>query len=285
MPRYRGLVTDAVVSVVPTFRPDFEAHTLVETLASVAPLLVSDDASPCTYDSFLTRLASVRGVQLVRHSVNVGIGRGLNEGLEFAQELGATWLLTADQDSTITVDYFRSLIEWAENLLGNGVPVGAVGAEVVRDASGPMTYPTRAVHAWGVQYTETDELIQSGTLWHVPSLARHGGFREDFGMDAIDAEACLGLRELGRAIVVAPGSEFHHQIGRARQIRIMGRPVMVTRHDPQRRLSLVRNRMALFPRELRQSPKHAVLTVRRALLNAALSSVPADRSGSPTSKH
>lgn len=274
-----------MVSVVPTFRPGSESHTLVETLASVAPVLVSDDASPCTYDDFLSRTARLRGVQLIRHSVNVGIGRGLNEGLEFAQEMGATWLLTADQDSTITAAYFCSLVEWAGDLLRGGVPLGAVGAEVVRDASGPMTYPTRAIKVNEVHYSVTDELIQSGTLWHVPSLARHGGFRRDLGMDAVDAEACLGLRELGRAIVVAPGREFHHRIGRARQILFMGRPVMVTRHTPRRRLSLVRNRMALFPRELRQSPKHAVLTVRRALVNAALSSIPADRSESPTSKH
>jgi GT2 family glycosyltransferase len=209
----------------------------------------------------------------------VGVGRGLNDGLDLAYRTELMWLLTADQDSTVTATYLESLVRLAEDLLRGGVPVGAVAAKYVRDASGPMTYPTRPTQTGETRFEETDEVIQSGTLWHVPSLIRRGGFNSSLGMDAVDAEACLGLRELNRLIVVASGLEFHHRIGTARQVRLLGRSVMVTRHDPQRRLTMVLNRFALFPREFRRSPKHAFLTVRRALLNATLSSLPTGRSG------
>jgi rhamnosyltransferase len=278
-------VADSLVSVIPTFRPDSETRTLLGTLASVAPVIVSDDASPCTHDVLLAQLAMIRGVELVRHAVNAGIGRGLNEGLEFARGKGATWLLTADQDSRITAEYLRALVDFATKLRHHGVPVGAVGAEVVRDASGPITYPTRAIKVGAIRYIETEELIQSGTLWHVPSLARLGGFNLDLGMDAVDAAACLGMRELGKVIVVAPGLEFHHHIGRARQIRVLGKSVMITRHNQRRRFSMVRNRLTLFPREFRQSPRHALRSVRRALLNASLSSLPTGRSDFPPPSH
>lgn len=278
-------MADDVVSVIPTFRPDPATRVLAENLAKVAPVLIADDASPCTYDHFLKSLTKIEKVQLSRHTHNMGVGRGLNDGLDLAHRTESMWLLTADQDSIITATYFESLMQVAKDLLHEGVPVGAIAAETVLDASGPMTYPTRTTQMGSTFFEETDEVIQSGTLWHVPSLLRHGGFNSRFGMDAVDAEACLGLRELGRIIVIAQGLAFHHRIGRAQQINLMGRSVMITQHRPVRRMAMVRNRLVLFPREFRSSPKHAFVSTRRALLNATLSSLPPGWTGIHPREH
>jgi len=97
-----------------------------------------------------------------------------------------------------------------------------------------------------------------------------GGFDEGLGIDAVDAAACLALRQRGFVIGVVPGIRVEHRIGAGRTVRIAGRSVMVTGHSPQRRTSMVRNRLRLFPAEFRQSPRHALRTLRRVAVNQSL---------------
>ena len=129
-----------------------------------------------------------------------------------------------------------------------------------------MTYPLRE-SSFGLI---TEELIQTGTLWNVSGMWAIGGFDERLGIDAVDAAACLALRKHGFTIAVAPGVRIEHGIGAARTVRVAGRSVMVTGHSPERRTSMVRNRLRLFPAEFRQSPRHALRTLRRVAVNHTL---------------
>jgi GT2 family glycosyltransferase len=234
---------------------------------SLTSVLIVDDGSPCTTDPVL-REAGARGARVVRHRRNRGIARSLNDGLAFAERSGATWLLTADQDSALGTDYLPRLIEAADQAaaaLGPGM-VGAVAAGGIDDASGALGYPVSVVS--GV--STTHEVIQTGTLWSVDALVSLGGFDESLGIDAVDAAACLGLRAAGLHIVVAPGLDVQHRIGDARQVRILGREVLSSGHSPERHTTIVRNRLRLFPAEFAQSPVHAFRTVRRVAVNTAL---------------
>jgi len=116
----------------------------------------------------------------------------------------------------------------------------------------------------------TEEIVQSGTLWNVDAVSAFGGFNEAFGMDAVDAHACLRLREAGLVVAAVADLEIDHRIGSAQPVTIKGRnPVFLTGHSPERRTSMVRNRLSLFPSEFRQSPRHAFRTLRRVLVNQA----------------
>lgn len=255
-----------VVAVVPTFQPGLGLTALARALTESMPVIISDDASPCTTDHLMREIANISGVRVIRHSQNQGIARGLNDGVAFAQEQGATWLLTVDQDTIITPGYVDHLLADVKRRIADGIQVGAIGAEVIADVSGDMHYPiTNTPHG-----PVTEELIQTGTLWSVSALVAVGGFDETFGIDAVDAAACLALRQQGFAVCVAPGTQIQHEIGSAQMIRIFGRDVMVTGHSPERRTSIVRNRLRLFPAEFAESPKHAFRTLRRVTLNQSL---------------
>jgi rhamnosyltransferase len=104
----------------------------------------------------------------------------------------------------------------------------------------------------------------------VAALTAIGGFDESLGIDAVDAAACLRLRERGFIVALAPGVRLEHRVGSARQVTLLGRTVLATGHSPQRRTTMVRNRLRLAPAEFRQSPKHAVRTLRRVGVNAVL---------------
>lgn len=254
------------MSVVPTYRPPEQLLALVDVLSVHGPVIVSDDASPCTFDELLAEAARKDGVTVLRHSTNVGIGRGLNDGLRCAQEMHAPWLLTVDQDSVVSTDYIDDLLRTANEILQSGVSIGVVGAETVLDQSGPMTYPSKLLGS----LTVTEEIIQSGSLWSVDAIASVHGFDEELGNDAVDADACLGLRERAYLVALAPGLSFQHRIGSASQHRLLGRNVIVTHHSKVRQRAMLKNRLQLLPREMRQSPRHAFRSIRRVLVNQTM---------------
>ena len=250
-----------MVAVVPTFRPESgELNSLVASLqAQGIKVLVTDDASPCTSDPALREVESL-GVDVVRHRHNRGIARGLNDGLAFAVARGAAWLLTVDQDSSLPPGYVAALLAAATDR------VGVIGAEIISDASGDVRYPTTQSDG----HLTTEEVFQTGSLWSVAALTAIGGFDESLGIDAVDAAACLRLRERGFIVALAAGVRLEHRVGAARQVTLLGRTVLATGHSPERRTTMVRNRLRLAPAEFRQSPKHALRTLRRVGVNAVL---------------
>ena len=259
-----------VYCVIPTFTPDSTLLDLASGLSSHCPVLVVDDASPCTSDGVLRQVGDLPGVDVIKHSTNAGIGRGLNGGLAVARDAGCAWLLTVDQDTDVPAGYVTALIEAARRLSACEVPLGALGAGSVTIAGASMRYPGHALDCQGTNVASTEEIVQSGTLWNINAVTTFGGFNEAFGMDAVDAHACLRLREADLVVATAADLEIDHRIGSARPVTIKGHnPVFLTGHSPERRTSMVRNRLSLFPSEFRQSPRHAFRTLRRVLVNQA----------------
>ena len=248
-----------VVAVVPGYEPGIADITgLVSALlSSNVPVIVVDDGSA---DSTYLSACAELGADVVRHERNEGIARSLNDGLEFARSAGATWLLTVDQDTVLPDGYVDALLAVADPR------AGVIGAETIGDASGDLRYPTREVGG----HLVTDEVFQTGSLWRVALLHGLGGFDESLGIDAVDAEACLKVREAGLAVVLAPGVRLEHRYGSGHAVRLLGRSVVATGHPPERRETMVRNRVRLFPREFRQSPTHALRTLRRVGVNVML---------------
>lgn len=229
----------------------------------VSGVAVCDDASPVTFDRILRQCSG----SVYRHRDNQGIARSLNVGLRFAEESEAPWLLTVDQDSWLPDGYVDALLATAQLAADAGLDVGAVAAETVVVGQTRLVYPQRTES--GV--ITTTEVFQSGTLWSVEALRRIGGFDESLGLDAVDAAACLGLREHGYRLVLAPGVALEHTYGESRPVRLLGRTVMATGHSPSRRTTMVRNRLRLLPRELRTDPAQAWRSSRRLVVNTALS--------------
>ena len=262
----------SVTVVIPTFAPSDALLELVSGLsgqAEVSRIIISDDASPVTADPVLRTAAQLEGVEVIRHNKNAGIARGLNDGLAAAVAAGDSTLLTLDQDSRIPLGYVSALmteLHSHESLWSESAGIGVIAPAVVNEASGDMHYPSRDED--GVLVTE--EVIQSGSLWMVPALQKVGGFDESLGIDAVDAAACLRLREAGYLVALAADVSLEHNLGDSRQVNILGRSVMITNHSPARRATMVRNRLRLAPAEFKQSPKHAFRTLRRVGVNSTL---------------
>ena len=225
----------------------------------VSATIVVDDASPCTYDGTLRDVRDHATAGLVRFTRNAGIARSLNVGLELPHRRGASWLLTLDQDSSFTGTYVHDLQSDLVRAREYDKNVGAIAPQFVDDKSGAITYPTNMFRGWPA----TEEVIQSGTLWSVPALWSLHGFDEHLALDGVDSAACLSLREAGYWIALSPKARLHHAWGDAQAFTVFGRAVASTGHSAQRRQRIARNRLSLFRREWRQSPRHALRTIRR----------------------
>ena len=263
--------TEGVVALVPTFRPPESVIRLLAQLQTmVGTTVVSDDASPATFDELLRSSP----VPVIRHREREGIARSLNIGLATALESDAQWLLSVDQDSDLPAQYVDHLLATARSAQEAGLIVGVVAAQTVNIPGADLGYPER----YDAGHLVTAEVFQSGSLWSVAALAEIGGFDESFGVDAVDAAACLRLRERGYRIVLAAGTSFHHRYGAGIPIRAFGRTVISTRHSPDRRTGMVHNRLRLLPAEARQDPAQAWRSLRRLAVNTALAvSVEGDR--------
>ena len=269
-----AVVNPSVLALIATYSPDSHLLALVTDMSAQGiEVVVSDDASPCTADPVLRDCGLVPGVSVIRHDHNEGIARGLNEGLRSAHDAGCRWLLTCDQDSQFPETYVADISSYAQSidsLWEDSVRVGAVGAGIVINASGQLKYPITRVAGASGPVDVTEEVIASGTLWNVEALLEVGGFDESLGLDAVDAAACLRLREAGYRVVVAPGVRMEHELGNSHSVQLLGRTVLATGHSGARRATMMRNRLRLAPAEFRQSPKHAFRTLRRVSVNALM---------------
>jgi GT2 family glycosyltransferase len=233
-------------------------------------VLISDDASPCSFDSVLRGAGTSPRVRVLRHTRNSGIARGLNEGLAAAAAFEAAWLLTVDQDSAIELATLAALVDTAVDVRMDHPNVGVLAPGRIDDAAGTLVVPGTP---WQHGLVSAWEVMQSGALWSVPALRAIGGFDASLGMDGVDAGACLSLREAGYLVLVDPTLSIGQQVGdptRSRTIRILGHTSAHTAHGPGRRTSMIRARIRLFPREWRQSPGNALRTLRRVAVSAGL---------------
>ena len=256
-----------VAAVIATYRPSSSLIDQARVVrAMVNRLVIVDDASPCTSDRTLRDVVAHGNVEVWRFPDNKGIARSLNIGLAKANDIQASWLLTLDQDSVLARHYVETLISDATRAAHAGIRVGAIGPRVIHDRAGVISYPEVLSHGW----PSTAEIFQSGALWSVRALNEIGGFDESFAMDAVDAAACVALRESDYSILLSPDCTFQHSWGDGRRLKVFGRSVAVTEHSPARRATIVRNRLRLAPRELRQSPLQAFRSLRRVAVGTVL---------------
>jgi len=92
-----GSSSDSIWLLIPAYRVADQLGTLLALTATRIPphrTIVVDDGSPD--DSAAT--ASLAGVNVMRHTQNMGKGEALKSGFREAMEKGAEWIITMDGD-------------------------------------------------------------------------------------------------------------------------------------------------------------------------------------------
>lgn len=250
-----------IVAICPVYNPPPQTQQrLTEIAEQVDEVVVVDDGSavPARFEQF----------EVYRLPENSGIAVALNEGLRAAAELGASHVLTIDQDSRFPVDYVRELRACDARAHGLGLRPAAVGAVEFQG----LRHRGRFVNS----VMRVEESIQSGTLFDLEALREIGGFDESLVIDGVDTDACLRLQDAGYDVVVAPVA-FEHTLGAGQFVSILGRQVWASGHDAFRRYYITRNGLALLRRHARRHPHWALVYARRLTVATLLAARDPDR--------
>jgi GT2 family glycosyltransferase len=149
---------------------------------------------------------------------NQGLAVAYNYALQRASEVGCSWLLLLDQDTTVTVEYLREALELAASLVDNpqvsaivpklrcDVGIKSPTLDFLESLRRQFQFPRkRKLYAettlYGLQ-REQWSAFNSASLLRVSALARVGGFPEEFWLDFLDIATFFALHEDGGRIFV-----------------------------------------------------------------------------------
>lgn len=232
-------------AVVTVFRPSEVPPLLAQLRAQVDGVIVVDDGSGPGADSVLDAIERT-DVVMLRLESNSGIGAALNRGIRHARHVGASSIVTFDQDSSVGPDFVDTLRSASDASEADGISTGPVVPEYfasVRQAGrreGPST--VLAAHA-----------IQSGMLIPVAVLDRVGDMDEGLFIDLVDTDFELRCADAGLPCIVAEGLTLEHHLGARYRVRgLLGRVLpALTLSTPFRYYYRARNRIIIERRHSR----------------------------------
>lgn len=219
-----------VIAVTVTYYPEEATFSaLLQRLLAQVSLVIVVDNTPS--DENLLLLSLIAGqvgferCRLVRLKENTGIARAINIGLRDALADGADFVLLSDQDSLPAKDMVENLCQAYDELIAQGINVGAVGPTFT-DQYTSLTYPFQAklpgkffyghkAPTVEDQHVEALTLITSGTLIPVEVIRKVGEMREDFFIDHVDIEWCHRARSIGYNLFGTGAARMYQRMGEA----------------------------------------------------------------------
>lgn len=237
-----------VCAVMVTYNPEpsFEQNVRA-LLPQVGKLIIVDNLSTSAAHPLIAKTASACDVEVIWNQQNLGVGAGLNTGIERALSSGQySWIATFDQDSLVPPDYVAAILEaYAACPFQDKVAmIGANYKLAMREQA----------HAPISVFREVKTLMTSGSFLKTFVFGVCGQFDESLFMDYVDHEFCLRLRLHGFKVVQASQAVLAHRLGSPTSHRFLWKRFMVTNYSPSRRYSNARNRLIVYRRYLSSDP-------------------------------
>ena len=101
---------EKVCAIVVTYHPQPSVIDNMRLLSpQVAAIVIVDNGSGEQSALVLSALEAMPGVRLIRNSTNLGIASALNAGIKWAAAENYNWVVTFDQDSSVTPNFIASM--------------------------------------------------------------------------------------------------------------------------------------------------------------------------------
>ncbi|AGY57848.1 glycosyltransferase family 2 protein [Gloeobacter kilaueensis] len=240
-----------ICAVVVTYNPEASLIANIRELRKqISSILIVDNASNNPALAYIADLEAIEGVKVIYNRRNIGLAAALNIGYRYACARKYTWLLTFDQDSTITPGYIAAMLD-------------AYGSYDKRDRLAilsPIYYfpATQAVCYHNRDRSSPIAVIErtmtSGMMIKIEALDKIGGFDEDFFIDCIDHELCLRCLDFGYKLIEVRGAKLAHSLGNSEQRKLLNWTFTITNHTPSRRYYNARNRLLTYKKYLMSHP-------------------------------
>jgi rhamnosyltransferase len=244
-----------VAAIVVGFRPEMDiVDRLLSSLAEQVDILILVDNGGS--ETYLSQDASKKEkVKYIDLGSNLGLGKALNVGFEYAVKNSAAYVVTFDQDSNAAPDLIENLrkaMERADSSFPNCAAVSPVFFDRRDDVKQyfpfytsekghiEAVFPTPA----GAEFVKADVLITSGMMVKASVWKDSVKYDESFFVDYTDTEWCFRARSLGYQIFGCLNVEMGHAPSDAPPARIFG--LSFFRYSPLRRYYFFRNTTRLI---------------------------------------
>lgn len=245
-----------VASVTVTYHPDTALlHSQLAALPAKMRKVLVDNGSPEeVWRELATLTGPIKNLEVLRLGQNIGLAAGANEGVHhIARTGGARFLLLLDQDSVPMPGAIERMVDAFLAMREDGVPVGAVGPELLDPSTGRHHgfheidgIWWRRIHPSSRTPVRCDGLNGSGTLVDFAVVEQIGGLDASLFIDHVDTEWSFRLASRGWLMFGIPGAEFEHRMGdRSTRLWLGGWTVWPIR-SPVRHRYLFRNATRLW---------------------------------------
>ncbi len=231
-----------VVALVVTYHPEDSSFESIRLLAeqTCSVIVVDNSATPADRERLTQALGNnQQSFTLLFNERNLGIATALNQGVRHAQELGAEWVLTMDQDSRITNGMVATMLARYDTLPADYRSRVASLAPLLTDSLPPPDQTASDTHC--LTHKEVPTVITSGNLIKIEAWRAVGGYSDKLFIDYVDHDFCFRLRRAGWVILECQGAALIHKIGNATHIRFLSRKIAINQHPPLRTYYIMRN--------------------------------------------
>lgn len=218
------------------FNPDIER--LEENISAISPqvgsLILVDNGSK-NIDDIKKLIAGYGNITYIRNDDNYGIAKALDQIINKADELGAEWALTLDQDTVCEPDIIEKYDTFTKRAKDNV----AIITSKYKDRSVEVDFGMTQ------EYEKVSFCITSGAFNNVRCIKAVGGFDEKLFIDMVDYDICYALTRNGYKIIRLNYTGFLHEVGRSTSKKFFGKDIIIFNHSPLRKYYWVRNSIYL----------------------------------------
>ena len=223
-------MNDIITAGIVTFNPDLDR--LKENVNAILPqvdkVVIFDNGS---INQKSIELEYQNSAIIIKSERNVGIAAALNGLMIKSEELGATWMLSLDQDSVCSQNFCEQMgtYLYKEDNFGIVAPVivdrnvGIVG------------------HNPEKEYKTVRTCITSGAFTRVDVWTKVGGYDESMFIDSVDFEFCYRVRRAGYKVIQVRNVQLLHEIGNSEKRKFLFWTIDVKNHSAFRKYYIARN--------------------------------------------
>jgi rhamnosyltransferase len=241
----------AIGAVVVTYRPSAGLlDNLQQLTRQIKNIILIDNGSGPPYAKLLEEAEKQYRVLVIRNERNLGIGAALNIGIRNAMDSGFKWVVTFDQDSMVTPDFFEAMCAAYEACPFKKAV--AIIAPII--CEGAKEFPSHLRSNAKGAFSLTRTAMTSGSLINTAIYPTVGFYDEGMFIDYVDYDFCLRLGKRGWKLLRAHRAFLLHQLGSAESHQFLGIKISIVSHSPWRRYHIMRNRVTIYRRYAFSAP-------------------------------
>lgn len=212
-----------IVAIIVTYHP--EKCTLQEQLYALLPqvdaAVIVDNNSSVEHLLWLSELClQHEKLVLISLEQNFGIAKAQNEGIAWAREQEASFLLFMDQDSLPSANMVVDLYNCYQRLFSATSKIAAIGPRLEDKVTGKIFKHVKLGFLSGIEARCTnkesvsvDILASSGSLVPIDAINNVGLMDEKLFIDYVDIEWGLRAKEKGWLLIGLCNSKMKHSFG------------------------------------------------------------------------